>query len=183
MSIQPANNIKLSPEELDDLCESVSSLYFNTHEVIEQLIIETLARLPKEIREFVCDHCRFLSIGRSANAVVLNGSLALPFPLNFPEGIRSAIELGRIEELLSNPPKLILLSELMIDKYEQEDVISVVAHEIAHAYLGHEPCLEPDFSLAAEREVEACALASQWGFSGRGTDAEECAGYFTDGET
>jgi len=27
----------------------------------------------------------------------------------------------------------------IVDKYEQEDSLSIIAHEIAHAYLGHEP--------------------------------------------
>ena len=91
--------------DLDFLSESISTLYCGTDLDIEQLIIQTLARLPEEVQEFVCERCRFLSIGRSANALVLSGSIALPFPLHSPEGIKWAIEQGRIEALLLNPPK------------------------------------------------------------------------------
>ncbi len=167
-------------EDLDFIAESVSNLYYGTDPDIEQLIIQTLALLPKEVREFVFDRCRFLSIGRSANAVVLGGSMLLPFPLNSSQGIKWAIEQGRIEEFLSNPPKLILLSEHIVDEYEWEDNLSAIAHEIAHAYLGHEPRhVGDEVNLPAEREVEACELARRWGFSGRGTDAESRAAYFT----
>lgn len=172
---------ELELADLDFLSESISTLYCGTDLDIEQLIIQTLARLPEEVQEFVCSGCRFLSIGRSANALVLSGSIALPFPLHSPEGIKWAIEQGRIEALLLNPPKLILLSEHIVDEYEQEDSLSIVAHEIAHAYLGHEPRhVRDEVNLPAEREVEACQLARQWGFSGRGTDAESRAAAFTD---
>ena len=70
--------------------------------------------------------------------------MLLPFPLHSREGIKQAIEQGKIEELLLNPQKLILLSEHIVDKYEWEDNLSIIAHEIAHVYLGHEPThLEP----------------------------------------
>ena len=59
-------------EDLDFLYESISSLYCGDNPDIEQLILQALARLPKEVREFVCDRCRFLSIGGAANAVVLS---------------------------------------------------------------------------------------------------------------
>lgn len=168
-------------KDLDFLSETISTLYCGNDADIEQLIIQTLARLPEEVQEFVCTRCRFLSIGGSANAVVLNGNMLFPPPLHFPEGIKWAIEQGRIEELLSNPPKLILLSEHIVDNYEREDIVSIIAHEIAHAYLGHEPRhVGSEVNLPAKREVEACELARQWGFSGMGTDAESRAAYFTD---
>lgn len=169
-------------EDLDLLCESISTLYWGYDPDIEQSIFQCVALLPKEVQEFAIDRCRFLSIGGSANAAVFNGSLLFPPPLHLPEGIRWAIDQGRIEELLSNPPMLILLSEHIVDKYEREDIVSIIAHEIAPAYLGHKPChLKLDeVHIAAEREVQACELASSWGFSGRGTDAESRAAYFTD---
>lgn len=78
---------------------------------------------------------------------------------------------------------LILLSEHIVDKYEREDIVSIIAHEIAHAYLGHansHSLRSDEVHIADEMEVEACELARSWGFSGRGTDAESRAAYFTD---
>jgi hypothetical protein len=171
-------------EDLDLLSESISTLYWGYDPDIEQSIFQCVALLPKEVQEFAIDRCRFFSVGGSVNAAVLNGNILLPPLLNLPEGIRWAIEQGRIEELLSNPPMLILLSEHIVDKYEREDIVSIIAHEIAHAYLGHASrshSLKADEAhRAAEMEVEACELASSWGFSGRGTDAESRAAYFTD---
>lgn len=166
----------------DSAADQVGIFYRGNDSDLEQLIIDTFVRLPEDIQEFVCVHCRILSIGRSANGIVLSGKSVLPNPLHMPEGIRWAIEQGRIEELLLNPPKLILLSERIVDEHEPKNVMSIIAHEIAHAFLGHIPLSAPvgDASLAIERETEACELALKWGFSGRGTDVEGRTGYFRD---
>lgn len=151
---------ELEMVDLDLLSETIYSLCLGDETELPELIFKTVVQLPKDIQEFVCEHCRFLSIGGSANALVLNGSLAFPFPLNSPDGIKWAIEHGKIENFLLNPPKLILLSGHVIDEYEPEDIMSMIAHEIAHAFLGHEPFHGgvDGFALAAKREVEACDL-------------------------
>jgi len=60
----------------------LNSLKFVSREETElnELIYQTIVHLPEEVREFVCDRCRFLSIGGSANALVLR-ELAPPFHL------------------------------------------------------------------------------------------------------
>ena len=51
---------------------------------------------------------------------------------------------------------------------------SVVAHEIAHAHLGHKTNrggMEVEVSL--RQETKACSLTKQWGFSGCGTEVNK----------
>jgi len=51
---------------------------------------------------------------------------------------------------------------------------SVVAHEIAHAHLGHKAKrggMEVEVSL--RQETDACSLTKQWGFSGCGTEVNK----------
>lgn len=166
-------------KDLESITEEISSLYYGDDAELEQLIIHVLAQLPEEVQEFVCDRCRFLSIGRTANAAMVGGRMIFPHPLHFPEGIKWAIEQGKIEDLLLNPPLLILLSEQIVDKYGPEDVQSIIAHEVAHAILGHTPrhLGMDEVNQAVDIEVEACELASRWGFSGEGTDTEKRAAY------
>jgi len=83
---------RYSESEVEDF---KNSLKFVSREETElnELIYQTIVHLPEEVREFVCDRCRFLSIGGSANALVLSG-VCLPHSLNLPGG-RWAIEQGK----------------------------------------------------------------------------------------
>jgi len=72
----------------------------------------------------------------------------------------------------------IILDDSMADDLDPSDVESVIAHEIAHAYLGHSvftlPELNPSGKYATSPvEVEARELAEQWGFEGIGTEPPE----------
>lgn len=57
--------------------------------------------------------------------------------------------------------------------WERPGVGGTVAHEVAHALLGHEgrPC-------CAEDEREAATLAARWGFTGSSADADGCVARF-----
>ena len=51
---------------------------------------------------------------------------------------------------------------------------SVVAHEIAHARLGHKcDLLGNNMEVAFKTETEACSLAKEWGFVGLGTEVDK----------
>ena len=47
----------------------------------------------------------------------------------------------------------------------------MVAHEIAHAWLGHNP-LDPD--VPKDAEIVTANLVAEWGFTGLGADADYC---------
>lgn len=65
----------------------------------------------------------------------------------------------------SNRPWLIILG----GKADE----SVVAHEIAHARLGHKcDSYGNEIEIAEKQETEACSLAKRWGFAGRGTEVD-----------
>ncbi len=110
------------------------------------LIIQTAARLPRDVRAFVFDRCVFLSAGRMLYGMVLPGATAKP------------------------ETWIILLSERM----HGDDLHSFIAHEIAHAWLGHDR-LSPE--VPVDHETQAANLAQQWGFIGRGADARHCNAY------
>lgn len=60
-------------------------------------------------------------------------------------------------------PWLITLAENLTDE-------SIIAHEIAHAFLDHKGGSElVEIEEAMKEETEVCSLAKQWGFSGSGT--------------
>ena len=60
---------------------------------------------------------------------------------------------------------LILLEENLTEK----DARSIIAHEIAHAWLGHNRlAADTDASV----EIEAVRQVKQWGFTGLGADEE-----------
>ncbi len=55
---------------------------------------------------------------------------------------------------------------LVEGRLEENDLASVVAHEIAHARLGHSA---NDMLGGEEQERQACDLRRSWGFDGIGT--------------
>lgn len=105
---------------------------------MERVIVETLLRLPEDVRRFASEECLFVSVGGGAHGTAN--------PLHFPE----ARDLW-----------LIALSEVG----PSDSLHSVVAHEIAHAWLGHRG------QGAEEDEAAAYKQAQAWGFTGIGADA------------
>lgn len=61
---------------------------------------------------------------------------------------------------------------ILSDTIAHEDVESVIAHEIAHAWLKHDSLCSDD---QAKREADARRQAREWGFFGHGahSDGEE----------
>ena len=71
---------------------------------------------------------------------------------------------------------LLLLDERSVDENEESEVLGIIAHEIAHAWLKHDR-MSPD--LPDDCETKAANLAKEWGFEGRATDPEFCSGLYT----
>lgn len=121
-------------------------VYLGNDEDMSLLIGDVLVRLPDEPLLKAIDHFVFASVGRSNQGLIL--------PANILNG-------GEAESWL------ILLDDAMITSRQAEDVRSVIAHEIAHAYLRHDPLANAgDVSI----ELGASRLAREWGFQGSGTD-------------
>ena len=111
---------------------------------LDDLITLTVAQLPDDVREFVYDQCTFISVGGS--------DIGAAFPPQWA------------------PAWLIVLSSHVLADRTDDDVMSIIAHEIAHARCGHS-MFESDGSAADgdRMEIEASQLAAAWGFAGRGT--------------
>ena len=136
------------PSSLDEVAYDVEYLgYDNATEV---LICETVVRLPSDVAEFVFDRCRFVSVGKAALGTVLPGYVGT-HPL----------------EKRNDNMWLVVLGE----EFKEKDAHSIVAHEIAHAWLGHDRLAK---DVTVEVEVEACRLVQEWGFTGLGTDVKHC---------
>lgn len=110
-------------------------------------ILEAVARLPQKVCDFACDRCMFLSVGRSVLGMVVPARIAT-----------HAVE-RRTRNMW-----LILLEEDLTE----EDAHSIIAHEIAHAWLRHDR-LDGDPDPSVE---EAVRQVKQWGFTGLGADEE-----------
>jgi hypothetical protein len=104
---------------------------------LAQIIVETVLRLPDEVLEFVCAQCTFVWFGRN--------TLAHTAPARY----------------FSRPWVIHLSPQLSL-----LEAHTAVAHEIAHAWLGHT-------ELMPLYEAAAASLAQSWGFTGPGADVEE----------
>jgi hypothetical protein len=97
------------------------------------IIEETVARLPQEIQTFVRRKCAF--------KVFAPGGLGCAIPPDVRRG------------------KWIIVVSANVDA---DDAHGIVAHEIAHAWLGHRE------GHVAEEEDAAMALTASWEFTGAG---------------
>jgi hypothetical protein len=120
--------------------------YYCDSNEAQWLAIQTVARLPREVREFVFERCVFLSIGHVNHGMALPGTIAQP------------------------DTWIILLGE----RLPQKDAHSIVAHEIAHAWLGHNRFA---LDVPPDCETQAANLTRDWGFTGKGANARYCNGY------
>ena len=100
-------------------------------------LASVLVRLPKRIRHFVQRRCQILSIGRGARAITWPASI--------------------VDKRVK---WLIVMSETAFRSQRQRE--SLIAHEIAHAWLKHNR-LDPDIALDVEEDADKQAVA--WGFS------------------
>ncbi len=116
--------------------------YYGDDAYLHAAIARALAKVPKTVLEFVLEKCIFLSTEQ----------IGIVWP-------------GRIAKKCS---WIIILNFCDL---EEDDWESVIAHEVAHAFLGHDR-MGLDDQLDLERQ--ACSLVKEWGFTGLGTDTEYC---------
>jgi len=122
----------------------LSGIFVSENSEVRFQIAKVLVRLPEEVREVVTERCRFF----------------------VPDH-----EYGRVwggQDFQSD--YIIFLSQQLAEMNKEEDALSIIAHEIAHAYLSHST-LTTD---GIECEKEACEQALAWDFSGIGTDLKYC---------
>lgn len=116
--------------------------YYGESTETEHLILESLLRLPADVRAFALERCAFLST----------------------DNIRgSYLSAEYVSGLLAGTREWLVL--LHLDGLKPESAESYVAHEIAHIWLGH-----GTFELAnSTAEIDAAAQVRAWGFKGGGT--------------
>lgn len=134
--------------------------YFGQDMVMRATLAQVLTRVPESVREFVLGKC------------VITSSVEPRFG-----GIVWKAQVPK--QALDSPHEfwLIVLSELAwsagmdmvrrkglkeVAKSQNERWRHIIAHEIAHAYLGHDR-MNPD--LPEDTEAEADRLAARWGFA------------------
>ena len=132
--------VHLEVRRIDDL------MYLGEDARTERVIAETIFRLPESVRAFALEHCVFISVGWAASGMTLPGGIGVD-----PVTRRS------------RNVWLIVLEE----QAPRDSLASVVAHEVAHAWLRHDRLSE---ELPEDHEVRAAELARRWGFSGRPAD-------------
>ncbi len=107
----------------------------------------TVQKLPNKVKEFVYKNCEFISIAMFGGKTIYAKS-----------------------EFLQKRHWLIILCHQRINN----EYTSVIAHEIAHAWLGHKHEERGvELEEAAPKEKEACLLVKQWGFKGIGAELEK----------
>ena len=123
-------------------------VYYGEDRDLHRQIIETVLQLPERVGRFALDRCRFLSVGESVYGMTLPGRIGL----SAGPGRRS------------RNMWIILLA----DPLPEEHALSIIADEIAHAWLKHDRLGNPP----KDCEIEAANMTLAWGFTGKGADAE-----------
>jgi len=145
-----------APDDLNAIQQRLA--YYGDDAVLERTIVETLARLPDDVRVFALDQCCFLSVGGANHGMVLPGRIGRQ------EADYTDVGPG---ESLDGDPWLVLLSESLPPR----DAHGIVAHEIAHAWLGHDRL---SLDVSPECEIDTANLTGRWGFTGLGANPEHC---------
>jgi len=128
--------------------------YFGEDREAEIALVEVLAGLPEDVREFALERCRFASVGRTV--------------------LGYYIQERELRVLQAEDEETARWLVIFSDDLESNDLRSLIAHEIAHLWLGHQPF--GDTRTWLEKERETCSLVKGWGFKGKGadpTDSEE----------
>ena len=155
-------------EELDrripDYCDNIE---------VHTAVLKTVSRLPADVQEYACERCVFLALAE--NGMVFPGRITYPHWSESVEMLEQApkgaskLELADyLEAAFDRKAKWIILLPGCLAADEAQ---SIIAHEIAHAFLGHDRLSICDF---IDVETEACNLVRSWGFGGRGADVEHC---------
>ncbi len=147
VAYEAAVNFEEAPYTFKDAwydCGSVN-FYAGDDEGFQAALSRVLVRLPSKAREYALRRCTIFSIGEGAGGIV------------WPSRIVDRRKRRWV---------------IVIDA-NTDDLESVIAHEIAHAWLGHDR-LNPN--IGRQVEVDAANLVRAWDFGGRGADPEHCAG-------
>jgi len=134
---------------------------------LQRRIAETFVRLPEDVADFAMYWLRFVMFDPTWRGVTY---LA---PVPPPQFVRTEDDLlEAIEARATAPPWerrwLVLLNiDLVADGAESEAARGTIAHEIAHAWLGHGVRSPEASPLASFEDNERAAerLATQWGFA------------------
>jgi hypothetical protein len=110
---------------------------------LERLIVKVVARLPKRVAEYAINRCLFLQ--------------GIPYGITLPGYIVTGRHGGKSRWVI-----------LFSYEFPEKDAESIIAHEIAHAWLKHDRYA---VDIGVECEIDASNLAKQWGFSGLGANA------------
>jgi hypothetical protein len=117
--------------------------YIGESEDARRIIASAISQLPDDVQEFALDG-GFLSVGDPAAGFYVSRE--------------------NLRYLAEGVPWLVILSDVV----DYEDMESLVAHEIAHLWLGHDTGAVGLEAFAAAEEA-AAALVKTWGFVGMGT--------------
>jgi len=91
--------------------------YYGDSSELDTAINKTLHNMPREIALFAAERCSFISIGKAAMGMVLPGRIGVHY-----------------YNRRSRNMWIIILDENIPDK----DLHGAIAHEVAHAWLGHD---------------------------------------------
>ena len=119
-------------------------LYFGESDEVVKVIVETIAKLPATVAAFAIERCAFVSVGKVACGITLPGKI----------GVNARTRRSRNQWVI-----------LLTERLPSHDRHSIVAHEIAHAWLGHDKL---SINLPKDCETKAAGLTKSWGFTGKG---------------
>ena len=144
-------------------------------------LISTIRNLPREVREFALENCFFLSMEEGLNGTVVAGSHGSNIQWHMLKHLEDEEKIKRINNLERKWRTIVLLDYKIAS---DEDVDSIIAHEIAHAYLGHDHMtlgevenreINGQIIPVLKLEYDAYKLTRSWGFNGSGADVEKSA--------
>jgi hypothetical protein len=139
-------DLEKANQEYEDWENSPDGIRYNLrlhvdNSELEQLIVLTISELSPEVREYLYEECFFVAVGEGTHGMVL----------------------APVQRWL------IFLDASIVSAYDAAGAMSIIAHEIAHAWLKHD-MMDP--AITAQCEIDASTLAAQWGFKGIGADVE-----------
>ena len=150
-------------DRIPDYCDNIE---------VHTAVLKTVSRLPADVQKYACERCVFLALAE--NGMVFPGRITYPHSSESVEMFEqvpcgaSLLELADYVETYERKAKWIILLPGCLAADEAQ---SIIAHEIAHAFLGHDRLSICDF---IDVETEACNLVRSWGFGGLGADVEYC---------
>jgi Zn-dependent peptidase ImmA (M78 family) len=120
---------------IESAWDEAGSIYYDDDDSIRKSIAEAFIKLPEDVRDYILEECLIVSAGGDLYGTV------------WPSDIMK-------NSSGNNRSWIIILSENM----PEDDKVSIIAHEMAHAYLKHDKLSETataevDRSLPVSYEV------------------------------